>query len=224
MGISYNTSTVRDGLVLHLDAANRKSYPGTGTAWNDLSGNGNNGTLVNGVGYNSANSGHFLQDNIDDYIDTNYTAPTSNFTVSMWAKRTSSTYWSVLWANEVWTSQLGYVAMLTSSSNLYFGKSGVVVPASTIPNSAIWNYYTFSVDASANFMIYHNAVLLRNYAGTISSSIPKTIKIGTRHGNSGVGFSDTKFGGFGIFSIYDRVLTSVEIQQNFASTRGRYGI
>jgi len=31
MAISYNTSVVRDGLVLHLDAANPKSYPGTGS-------------------------------------------------------------------------------------------------------------------------------------------------------------------------------------------------
>jgi hypothetical protein len=51
MGIFYNTSIARDGLVLHLDAANKKSYPGTGTTWKDLNGNGNNGTLINGVGY-----------------------------------------------------------------------------------------------------------------------------------------------------------------------------
>ena len=48
MGIAYNTSIVRDGLVLHLDAANKKSYPGSGTVWSDLSGNDRNGTLLNG--------------------------------------------------------------------------------------------------------------------------------------------------------------------------------
>jgi hypothetical protein len=47
MGIFYNTSIARDGLVLHLDAANKKSYPGTGTTWKDLSGNGNHFTLFN---------------------------------------------------------------------------------------------------------------------------------------------------------------------------------
>jgi prepilin-type N-terminal cleavage/methylation domain-containing protein len=37
---------VKDGLVLHLDAGNPASYPGTGTTWFDLSGNNNNGTLI----------------------------------------------------------------------------------------------------------------------------------------------------------------------------------
>ena len=46
MGVAYNSKIVTDGLVLCLDAGNSKSYPGSGTTWTDLSGNGNNGTLV----------------------------------------------------------------------------------------------------------------------------------------------------------------------------------
>jgi hypothetical protein len=53
LAIHYNVKTVTDGLVLALDAANPKSYSGSGNTWNDLSGNGNTGTLVNGVSYNS---------------------------------------------------------------------------------------------------------------------------------------------------------------------------
>jgi len=48
MAISHSPRIVRDGLVLALDAADRNSYPGSGTTWNDLSGNGNTGTLNNG--------------------------------------------------------------------------------------------------------------------------------------------------------------------------------
>ena len=48
----YGPRIVTDGLVLHLDAANRKSYPGSGSTWYDLSGNGNNGTINSGVSYN----------------------------------------------------------------------------------------------------------------------------------------------------------------------------
>lgn len=47
MGIAYNTSIVRDGLVFYVDAANPKSYPGSGTTWFDLSGKGYNATLFN---------------------------------------------------------------------------------------------------------------------------------------------------------------------------------
>ena len=39
---------VTDGLVLSLDAANTKSYPGSGTTWYDLSGNANHGRISNG--------------------------------------------------------------------------------------------------------------------------------------------------------------------------------
>ena len=41
MAVNYNTSIVTNGLVLALDAANRKSYSGSGTTWTDLSGNNN---------------------------------------------------------------------------------------------------------------------------------------------------------------------------------------
>ena len=41
---------ITDGLIVALDASVSESYPGSGTTWTDLSGNGNNGTLVNGTG------------------------------------------------------------------------------------------------------------------------------------------------------------------------------
>jgi len=59
MAIHYNTKTVTDGLVLALDAANPKSYSG-GTTWTDLSGNGNNGTLVGSPTYTPNYGGAFI--------------------------------------------------------------------------------------------------------------------------------------------------------------------
>jgi len=60
--------TVTSGLVLSLNAADRNSYPGSGTVWNDMSGNGNNGTLTNGPTFNSANGGSIVFDGVDDYV------------------------------------------------------------------------------------------------------------------------------------------------------------
>lgn len=45
MGFYRGPNIVRDGLIVHYDAASKKSYPGTGTTWYDLSGNGYNVTL-----------------------------------------------------------------------------------------------------------------------------------------------------------------------------------
>ena len=59
---------ITDGLVIALDAANTKSYPGSGTTWSDLSGNSNNGTLTNGPTFNSRNGGSIVFDGVDDYV------------------------------------------------------------------------------------------------------------------------------------------------------------
>ena len=69
MGVFAGPEIVEDGLVLALDAGNTKSYPGSGTTWTDLSGNGNNGSLVNGVGYNSGNLGSLSFDGVNDYVN-----------------------------------------------------------------------------------------------------------------------------------------------------------
>ncbi|MBC7869012.1 type II secretion system protein [Candidatus Saccharibacteria bacterium] len=56
--------------LLYLDASDTASYPGTGTTWTDLSGNGNNGTLMNGVGYTSANGGALTFNGVDTYVSS----------------------------------------------------------------------------------------------------------------------------------------------------------
>jgi len=87
MGTSYNANIVTDSLVLCLDAANPRSYPGSGTTWYDLSGNGHNGTLVNGVGFNSGERGSMIFDGTNDYIDYgNFLDDPTDFTVVAWQK------------------------------------------------------------------------------------------------------------------------------------------
>ena len=65
MGVTYNNRIVTDGLVLCLDAASKRSYPGTGTVWTDLKG-GNNGTLTNGPTFSSDNGGSIVFDASND--------------------------------------------------------------------------------------------------------------------------------------------------------------
>jgi hypothetical protein len=225
MALSHSPKIVRNGLVLCLDAANPRSYPGSGNVWNDLSGNGNHGTLVNGVGYSTSNFGYFTQDNIDDHISTNYILPVSNFTITTWARRTSNVYWSVLWANEIWNNGSGYVVNFTTTNTLYFQKSGGnQLNPTTVSNSSNWSYYSFTVDINSNFRVYYNGILLNSYTSTLASNVENTIKIGTRHANNNAGFTDRRFGEYSFFSVYNRVLTAPEIRQNFEATRDRYGV
>ena len=73
MGFSRGPKIVTDGLVLCLDAANKKSYPGSGTTWTDLSGQGNNGTLANmSTTLDSGNGGSLVFDGVNDFVGTSY--------------------------------------------------------------------------------------------------------------------------------------------------------
>jgi len=69
MSVQGNPFTIHDSsLLLSLDAANRKSYVGSGTSWNDLSGYNNTGTLTNGPAFTSSFGGSIVFDGIDDYV------------------------------------------------------------------------------------------------------------------------------------------------------------
>jgi hypothetical protein len=82
----YSPRIVTSGLVLALDAAERLSYPRTGTTWRDLSGNSNNFSLINGPTFSNTNLGNIVFDGADDYLlisslvwDYNV-----NFTIQFW--------------------------------------------------------------------------------------------------------------------------------------------
>ena len=76
---------VTDGLVLNVDAGFIPSYPKSGNIWYDLSGSGNNASLINGVSY-SSNS--LLFDGTDDRLNLSSTVSFSNadMTSSYWFK------------------------------------------------------------------------------------------------------------------------------------------
>lgn len=71
---------VKSNLVLCLDAASPRSYPGSGTTWFDVSGNGNHFTLYNGVGYSTASGGSLTFDGTNDYA-----ASTNNLNLSSYS-------------------------------------------------------------------------------------------------------------------------------------------
>lgn len=232
MGIAYNTSIVRDGLVLHLDAANRKSYPGSGTAWNDLSGNGNNGTLVNGPTYGSSNNGLLTFDGVDDYVNISNAAignfGTSNFTVSCWGKAASgSTGTRGIFSkyNPHSASGTGWFLFYRDGNIWARITQDLVAPleASSISVNIGTNvWYLFTMVRSGNsFLLYANDTLLQTNTTTnlIDCSSNAPLRIGSGY-VSGYYYSGDCSGA----SIYNRELTATEVRQNFNAIRGRYGV
>ena len=92
MGLSHSPKIVTNGLVLCLDAGNTKSYPGSGTAWNNLSSTSNNGTLTNGPTYDSTNGGSLIFDGTNDYIQSGSFSNllTADITVETWIYLTAA--------------------------------------------------------------------------------------------------------------------------------------
>jgi hypothetical protein len=94
MALSHSPSIATSGLVFHLDAANRRSYSGSGITANGLVG-GIGGTLVNGVGFTSSNNGSFTFDGTNDYIaasGTNFPLSNSPRTLNIWFYTKTSTW------------------------------------------------------------------------------------------------------------------------------------
>ena len=236
MALFHSPRIVTDGLVLCLDAGNRKSYPGSGTTWTDLSGRGNNGTLLNGVGYNSGNGGSLVFDGVNDYIDcgnNDILSIPNNLTVSIWFRFPNgygNSSWNSILARRPTSSSANYgINYNPTSTNLfqwyYLGNGGGIlsVPLTSNFSTNMWTNVcgVFSQNSTTtNAFLYKNGSLLTsaNLIGNVPSVSGKfTI---------GCYGSTSEFSPIIMtqVSIYNRALSASEIQQNFNAIRGRFGI
>jgi hypothetical protein len=223
MAIAYNTSIVRDGLVLYLDAANPKSYPGSGTTVFDLK-LINNGTLINGVSFSSSNKGIFSFDGVDDYINlgdittlNNTLNGTTNWTICYWCN--PLTDGRILDRGNLGEDPNGSLE-LNARSIFRNNTSGSSSTLSTNIINTGWNYVCLTRNSSLLLSWYLNGLFSNSTQATESFSGSGIWKIGRR------AFSLTSIysGDISIIGIYNKVLTNSEIKQNFEATRGRFNI
>jgi hypothetical protein len=224
MAIYGGPDIVTDGLVLHLDAANNKSYPGSGTIWYDLSNNSNNGSLVNGVSYSSNNKGSFVFDGVDDFININ--EPLINFSPNLWTMclwmNPNNQYSRFLTPNsngiDQWleydnSNQRVNVAITQSSDVNNRNRSGT---SSTIPINN-WSYFCLSIN-NLNIKIYANSLLTDEYNESISIGNWSGLwRLGQR-GNNTSWYS----GLFSNFMVFNKELSAEEIKKNYNALKGRF--
>lgn len=215
MAISYNTSIVRNGLVLHLDAANVKSYPGTGTVWNDLSGNGNNGSLLNGVGYSSNNSGIMSFDGTNDYVETasSINMDFASFSVLAWFKTTQSA------DAKIFSNSITYHPIQTYNGTMRTCVNGCTI-GTTVINDGVWRLATVVGDTTSIRLYLNNNTapeITQAKTTTTTNTVPNIGKAGDMNAYY---FS----GDISQVSVYSRALSVNEIQQNFNAMRGRYNV
>ena len=221
MPTHYGPKVVTDGLVLALDAADRNSYPGSGTAWTDLSGRGNNGTLVNGVGYNSANFGSLSFDGSNDYVSGSI--PTlNNWSMCLWYLSTDITSQSVFYpfSGTTGANGLGFGGTFDVNTNnrWYFfdGTNNSFSNSNTAVTTNVW-YYLVVTKSSTTYNLYTNGSLSLNTTGADLSLTQYNL------GRRGDGFWYTK-GNIAQASLYNRALSAAEVSQNYNALRSRFGI
>jgi len=233
-----NGSIVTDGLLVHLDAANPKSYIGNGTSWNNLA-NVDRSTLFNTPVYNSEGvASSFTFDGINQcatFTNSNqFLLPT--LTVCCWSyplffNAQGSVVFSAGDSNRLLLG-LNYGTAGVSAGGIYFYVRGNTAPPievfTAMPSVTLnkWHHHTFVVDLpGSNIKGYVNGQQVYSNTNSLGSdflngfgSYPPVLA--SRYGGGG----DATNTRIATFSFYNKVLTQAEVIQNYNTIKGRFGL
>ena len=226
MGIGYGPRVVTDGLVLALDAGDTNSYPGSGTTWTDLSGNGYTGTLRNSVAYNSSNGGYFEFDGTDTAITTDLTRDNDNFSYSAWFQYDSGTGERDIIDTFEGTST-EWTRLNVQGGNHTFqidNDDNKTILQGSAAQTNVWYNSVGTWDPSTGSMkLYVNGELdaQTTKAQTTTISGLSNLFIGARSSSS---YVEDFIGNIACVYVYSKTLTASEVKQNFNALRRRFGI
>ena len=215
MATNYNPSIVTDGLVLCVDAANSKSYPGSGSTFFDLSGNNRHGTLLNSPAHDTEAGGCFHFDATNERISLPINLQDTQYTVMGIARyATSSGNGRVISATNNWL--MGWYANNTS---YYYANSGWVHTGNG-GHTTDWICFAATGDTVAeNYKFYRNGVLIKNRTASGLNG-PDIITLG----GWSYGHHEASNCKVAYLSAYQRVLSPTEIEQNYQAVRSRFGL
>jgi hypothetical protein len=226
-GVAFNDSAsiVTSGLVLNLDAGNPASYPGSGTTWFDLSGNGNNGTLVNSPSYTTISGAQtFAFNGTNNRVSFTYQIPvqstSSALTWGCWIRANRNFDGDVVMGRRG-STPLQFYKQTTQKFEMYPAEVFYQVPTATwIYVNSVWNGPQAGADNLKTYM-YVNGVQVGIRDGDTPdfSPSPMVFNIG------GDNVANEWFQGYiAAAHVYNIALTASQITENFNATRGRYGV
>jgi hypothetical protein len=224
------SNIITDGLVLHLDAGNTSSYPGTGTIWNDLTGNGNNGTLTNGPVYNSSNGGTMSFDGVNDYVQISQTNDfkfgTGDFCYDLWfnandISNVNGGFWDriLFMGYNVWNNSF---SIDVSPSGCRVRLNDAIITTSVIQKNT-WFNLLFQRNNGVMYA-FINGVLdkQKNSSYNMDNAANYDLSIGFA-GN--ITSNGSYFNGdIPVVKVYNKSLTEQEVLQNYNATKGRFGL
>ena len=220
---------ITDGLVLCLDAADRKSYPGSGNIWYDRVRTKSNCTLSSGASFNSDKGGCIAFDgNNSGCSNSSYSISMNNAaTINLWLKHTSAgaqpgiqRYFTIgaaermvirrEYSNFMLYVNIGTIAV-PNLQFLYVNLGNVLTSGEIFNLVSLWN--------GSSMIIYKNAVQIgsSNVTGTVSENYMP-------YYTSAPGFNEAFNGRIYTVMFYTKTLSISEITQNYTAQRGRFGI
>jgi hypothetical protein len=224
MGLSHSPRIVTNGLVLAMDAANAKSYPGSGTTAFNLLSSSFSGDMQNSIAYSASK---FSLDGVDDRIYYNLGTNTS-------VRCYDST---VIFCVNLPVVSGGQRCILSyrggTGGSLYIGKqSSVIFSYYGQLNSASYTIGTISPNipfVCAITMDATNSTLTHYVNGVFAGSVTRTGWVSNYNNLLYLGYdlggtNEFMLGDFHYYMHYNRVLSAVEVMQNYAALRGRHGI
>ena len=227
MSFSTGWTMPTEGLSLLLDAANVKSYPGSGTSWYDLSGNGNTGTLTNGPTYNSG--GYISFDGTNDLVSVADSAElrvsTDGISYGCWMRKDSGTGYDYYMKK---TSEYmlrtpadaeagdveGFVYVDTDGSGSVNAEPRVQTGTELADDTWVFPIVTWDDDGS--YILYIDGVAA--HSNTKTGAVITTTNALEIGGNSS-GYPDCDIA---MAFVYQRALSSDEVEDIYEGTRGRF--
>lgn len=212
---------VTNGLLLNLDAAQLRSYPGSGTTWTDLSGNSNNSVLTNGPTFNSSNGGSIVFDGVNDYVVVNNNANILNktaYTKAVWFRISSFSTNNNLISGD---NASQHAFWLFGSPYLQSGHNGSysLVVSTTSLSLNTWYFGAVTFSTTSGWVLYVNGVSESTNASTTTYTGNDLLLIGAY-----VAASNLLTGRIACAYVYNRALSSTEILQNYNAVKSRFGL
>lgn len=218
---SVVTPSYPASLKLFIDAGNPLSYSGSGTTVTDLIGT-QNGTLINGTSYSSADGGTFVFDGVNDYIDFGINTnmqQVSTATYSCWAKFNNA---GTLWSFSNYTvSRGGILTWLDGNglrSLLSNSTTSQLQPATFSDTTTVWKYITLAFNGTT-INTYINGVLKNSIAQTVTpnNGLFKFL-LGNTNGEDYV-----MNGKISQMKIYNEMRSDLQILTDYNEFKSRYG-
>ena len=214
-GITPNV--VQKNVILHLEASNTYSYPGSGNTWYDLSPYGRNATLVNSPTFDNTSGGALVFNGSSSYAEIsnwNVLTGNKNFSIANTVKYQNN-------SDQVWISY--GTGSSSSATQIGIGSSQFGLLANNV-NTTLENSYLIP-DTWNHLVFTHDGTVTKLYVnGSFVKQKLTTYNVGSSNlyiGKSGIttSFSSAKVANV---IVYNKTLTADEVSQTYDSFKNFY--